>query len=147
MTHYICYFLELILCIYFLAALGLHYCARAFSSCDERGLFFIVVRGLLIAVASLIAEHGLQEHGLQQLWHAASVAVARGLQSTGSVIVAHRLSCSATGMWDLPRPGLKPVSPALAGRFLTTPPPGKSHYICYLSTETKVVRLQPTAQI
>ena len=29
-------------------------------------------------------------------------------------------------MWDLPRPGLKPVSPALAGRFLTTAPLGKS---------------------
>ena len=30
-------------------------------------------------------------------------------------------------MWDLPRPGLQPVSPALAGGFLTTVPPGKSH--------------------
>ena len=29
-------------------------------------------------------------------------------------------------MWDLPGPGLKSVSPALAGRFLTTAPPGKS---------------------
>ena len=29
-------------------------------------------------------------------------------------------------MWDLPRPGIKPVSPALAGGFLTTAPPGKS---------------------
>ena len=29
------------------------------------------------------------------------------------------------GMWDLPRPGLEPVSPALAGGFLTTMPPGK----------------------
>ena len=28
-------------------------------------------------------------------------------------------------MWDLLGPGLKPVSPALAGRFLTTVPPGK----------------------
>ena len=28
-------------------------------------------------------------------------------------------------MWDLPGPGLKPVSPAFAGRFLTTVPPGK----------------------
>ena len=31
-------------------------------------------------------------------------------------------------MWDLPGPGLEPVSPALAGRFLTTAPPGKSHF-------------------
>ena len=29
-------------------------------------------------------------------------------------------------MWDLPRPGLEPVSPALAGGLLTTAPPGKS---------------------
>ena len=28
-------------------------------------------------------------------------------------------------MWDLPEPGLEPVSPALAGRFLTTAPLGK----------------------
>ena len=29
-------------------------------------------------------------------------------------------------MWDLPGPGLKPVSPAMAGGFLNTAPPGKS---------------------
>ena len=29
-------------------------------------------------------------------------------------------------MWDLPGPGLEPVSPALAGGFLTTAPPEKS---------------------
>ena len=28
-------------------------------------------------------------------------------------------------MWDLPGPGLEPVSPALSGGFLTTAPPGK----------------------
>ena len=32
-------------------------------------------------------------------------------------------------MWDLPRPGLEPVSPALAGGFLTPGPPGKSLYL------------------
>ena len=36
-------------------------------------------------------------------------------------------SLIARGMWNLPRPGIKPVSPALAGRFLITGPPGKSH--------------------
>ena len=30
-----------------------------FSSCGEQGLLFIAVRGFLIAVASLVAEHGL----------------------------------------------------------------------------------------
>ena len=34
-------------------------------------------------------------------------------------------------MWDLPGPGLKPMSPALAGGFLTTVPPGKSLPICF----------------
>ena len=53
-------FFILIYFIYlFLAALGLHCCTRAFSSCGERGLLFSEVRRLLIAVASLVAEHGL----------------------------------------------------------------------------------------
>ena len=43
----------------FLAALGLHCCAQAFSSCGERALLFIVVHRLLVAVASLVVEHGL----------------------------------------------------------------------------------------
>ena len=41
-----------------LAALGLRCCARAFSSCSEREILFIAVPVLLIAVASLVAEHG-----------------------------------------------------------------------------------------
>ena len=32
---------------------------RAFSSCCERGLLFVAVHGLLIAVASFVAEHRL----------------------------------------------------------------------------------------
>ena len=34
-------------------------------------------------------------------------------------------------MWDLPRPGLEPVSPELAGGFLTTVPPGKPENIIF----------------
>ena len=49
----------------FLAALGLRCCTRALSTCRERGLVFVVVCGLLIAVASLVAEHRLQAHRLQ----------------------------------------------------------------------------------
>ena len=45
--------------IYFWAASGLRWCSWTFSSCGERGLFFVAVRGLLIVVASLVAEHGL----------------------------------------------------------------------------------------
>ena len=47
------------ICMYVLAASGLPCCARAFSSCGERGLLFVVVRRLLIAVASFVVEHAL----------------------------------------------------------------------------------------
>ena len=42
-----------------MAASGLHCCTRAFFGWVERGLLFIVVHRLLIAVSSLVAEHGL----------------------------------------------------------------------------------------
>ena len=75
--------------------LGLRFCARAFSSCGKQGPLFIVVRGPLTIVASLVAEHRLQM---------------RRLSSCGSRAQLLR------GMWDPPRPGLEPVCPALAGR-------------------------------
>ena len=87
-----------------MAVLGLRFCARAFSSCGKWGPLFIAMRGPLTITASLVAEHRLQT---------------RRLSSCGS---RAQLLCS---MWDLPKPGLKPVSPALAGRFSTTVPPGK----------------------
>ena len=43
----------------FLAVLGLRCCMRAFSSCGEWEPLFIVVRGPLIVVASLVVEHRL----------------------------------------------------------------------------------------
>ena len=49
----------------------------------------------------------------------ASVVVARGLSSCGTRAQLLR------DMWNLPGPGLEPMSPALAGGFLTTVPPGK----------------------
>ena len=48
-----------------MAVLGLRSCVRAFSSCSERGLLFVVVSGLLIVVASPVAEHQLYACGLQ----------------------------------------------------------------------------------
>ena len=87
-----------------MAVLGLRFCARAFSSCGKWRPLFIAVRGPLIIAASLVAEHRLQTHRLS---------------SCGSRAQLLR------GVWDLPRPGLKPVSPALAGRFSSTAPPGK----------------------
>ena len=59
------FYLFIYLFIYlFLTALGLHCCTWAFSSCSERGLPFLVVRGLLIEVASLVSELRLYAHGL-----------------------------------------------------------------------------------
>ena len=62
--------------------------------------------------------------GARALGTRASVVVVRGLQSAGSVVMTHGLEL-LHGMWDLPGPGLEPMSPALADGFLTTVPPGK----------------------
>ena len=43
----------------FLAVLHLRCCVQAFSSCGERGILFTAVHRLLVAVASLVAEHRL----------------------------------------------------------------------------------------
>ena len=51
-------FIYLFVCL-FMAVLGLCCCARAFSSCSKWRLLFVAVHGLLIVVASLVAEHGL----------------------------------------------------------------------------------------
>ena len=51
--------MEYIYLYFFLAALGLHCCTWTFSSYSERELLFVVVHGLLILVASLVAEHRL----------------------------------------------------------------------------------------
>ena len=59
----------------FFAALGLC-CRTAFSSCREQGLLFVAVCRLLLALASLVAEHRLQ--------------------SADSVVVALGLSCPET---------------------------------------------------
>ena len=94
-----------------MAVLGLRFCARASSSCGEQGPLFIAVRGPFTVAASLVAEHRLQT---------------RRLSSCGS------RAESLHGMWDLPRPGLELVSPALAGRFPTTAPPGKPSPLDFL---------------
>ena len=73
----------------FLAVSGLRCCARAFSSCGERGLLFVAVRRLLIAVASLCC-------GARALGTRASVVVARELSSCGSQALERRLSSCGT---------------------------------------------------
>ena len=57
--NHICLFIYLFIYFYFMAVLGLRFCARAFSSCGERGPLFIALRGPVTAAASLVAEHRL----------------------------------------------------------------------------------------
>ena len=67
-SHLFIFFFLINLFIYllflFLAVLGLHFCARAFSSCGEWGPLFIMVRGPLTVAASPLAEHRLQTRRL-----------------------------------------------------------------------------------
>ena len=58
-THYVNPLGNLMYIYLFLAALGPRCCTWAFSSCGKPGLLFNAVRGLRIAVAPLVAEHGL----------------------------------------------------------------------------------------
>ena len=75
-----------------------------------------VVHWLLIAEASLVEEHGSRQ---------------AGVSSCGSQALEHRLnSCDAQtsvlrSMCSPPRPGIEPMSPALADRFFSIDPPLK----------------------
>ena len=103
---FILFFFSFKLIYLFLAVLGLRFCARAFSSWGRRGPLFIAMRGPLTIAASLVAGHRLQT---------------RRLSRCGSRAQLLR------GMWDPPRPGPEPASPALAGRLSTAAPPGKPY--------------------
>ena len=54
-----------------------------------------------------------------------------GSRCTGFEVAVHKVSGCGTwallfhSRWDLPGPGIKPVSLVLQGRFLNTGPPGK----------------------
>ena len=72
---------------------------------------------------SLVAESGLSLHCGVQASHCAGFSClwamgsrAHGLSSCDS---RAQLAC---GMWDLPRPGIKPMSSMLAGGVLTSGP-------------------------
>ena len=85
----------------FMAMLGLHCCTQAFSCCREWWLF-----------SSCSAK--------ASQWGAFSLALARGLRSWGAWAWLLR------SVRNYPRPGIEPISPALAGRFLTPGSAGKS---------------------
>ena len=62
----------------------------------------------------------------------------------GSVIAAHWLSCPVA-CGNLSRPGVKPVSPVLEGRVLTTGPPGKSYFGFFLRPDTSKIKKKKNA--
>ena len=89
------------LCILFLAALGFCCCMLAFCRCREWGL---------------LSRCGVQASSCSGF----SCCRTQALGHLGSVVVAPRLSCSEPCGILIPRPGIKPMSPALASGFLTT---------------------------
>ena len=92
------------LCLY-MAVLGLRCCA-SFSLVSKSGGY------------SSLRCRGFSCCRAPALGHTGPVIAVLELWNTGPVVAAHGLSCSEAC-------GIKPVSPALAGRFLTTEPPGK----------------------
>ena len=50
-------------------------------------------------------------------------------------------------MWDLPRPGLEPVSPSLADGFLTSVPPGKPLSSSFIWELTEAIAEGTVSQI
>ena len=79
----------------------------------------VAVHRLLLAVTFLAVEHWLQAQGLWQFWFPEPRA------EHGSVWAQYGLSHS-TACELIAGPRIKPVSPALAGGFCTTEPPGNS---------------------
>ena len=109
--------------------LGLH-CGVGFSLVViSRDYSLVAVSGPLIAVASLVVEHGLWSMWPQKL------------RLPGSVDVAHGLSCSTSGGVFLDQ-GLN-LSPAFTGGFFTTEPPGTSWGSFHILELSHVVSLCP----
>ena len=113
-----------------MAVLDLCCCVQAFSSCSERGLSSLQCAGFSLQWLLL-----LRSTGSRQAY----------FSSCGSRALECRLSsCGAwaellRGMWDLPGPGIEPVSPALAGGFLSTVPPGKPLQLSFIKPEFKEI--------
>ena len=123
------------------AELGLHCCAQAFSSCSETSLE-TRLRGLLCGCGVRASHYGgFFCCGTQTPGAWASVVAACRLSNWGSRALEHGLSGYGAwallllSLWNLPRAGIEPVSPALAGTFLSTGPPGKSEPWNFWATE------------
>ena len=96
----------------FMAVPGLCCCGFSLVGASQ-GLLWAAARGVLIAAASLVESTGSGCSGFStdSTW----------AQWLGGICV----------MWNLPGPGIKPTSPALAGRFLTCQR-GGFFLVCFL---------------
>ena len=101
----------------FLAVLGLHSSHGLSLIAESRAYSLALVPGFSLWWLLLLQSMGSRACGLQQLW-----LLGCGRQDRQLWLWAQLLH----SRWDLPRPGIEPMSPALAGRFLTAGPPGKS---------------------
>ena len=108
------YFLIIYFNIYFGGVLGLHCCPQAFSSCSKQGLLSSCSKQGLLSSCGTGASH-CSGFSCCRAW-------ALGCSSSAAVVQA--LSCPVACVNFLDQ-GSSP-SPALAGGFLTTGPPGKS---------------------
>ena len=76
------------------------------------------------------AVYGVVQSQTQLMWlsSSSSSTLCQGLPRwhTGSVVMTPRLGCPTASGISVPQSGIKPTSPAMEGRFLTTGPPEKS---------------------
>ena len=126
LTKVTTFFKNLFICLFlFLAALGLRCCTHGLSLvAASRGYSSLWCAGFSLRWLLLLQSTGSRRTGFSSC---GSPTLECRLSSCGS---RAQLLC---GMWHLPRPGLEPVSPALAGGFLATVPPGKSPRLLLLS--------------
>ena len=112
----------------FLAVLGLCCCMGLSLVAASRGYSLFRCAGFSLQWSRALG------HRLQQLWCVGSTVAVPTLQSTDSIVVAHRLQLLC-GMWDLPRPGIEPMSPTLAGGFFTSELPGKPCLMFFITVK------------
>ena len=113
---------SIFICLFAVGCPGLCRCTRAFSSWSRQGLLFHF--GTRASHCGFCCRAQLSERA--------------GFSSWGSQALEHWLSgCHAWAslfhnMWALPRPGIKPVPSALAGRLLTVDRQGSPGYLFYI---------------
>ena len=119
--------------------MGVEFCQKLFLTLLRRSQDFFCLIFIYLFIYLWLCWVFISVQGLPLVAASGGHSSSRcmGLSLSRPLVAEHRLqmrklsNCGSRdqllrGMWDLPRPGLEPVSPALAGRFSTPAPPGKS---------------------